>query len=401
MGCGASSSAKYKKTEGEDAPLEKRDEKMNESMQAVPKGDTTGWKPAADPIEVETGGPISTAIIFLHGFTSSGAMAEPVIKPVFEGKPGVRLIFPSAPVTSAETVKITFRWVCEGIVPGDLLDDVAYRAALCAKGGKISSWVDDETMMNTPTSADVDIDVLTNAADYKAVTAYVHDMIRKQIKLGLPPERIFLAGHSQGGMVASLLAYTFPDAQLGGLILTSSIPWSRAIKHLVEPVQKKLPILGFNCREDKVLALEIAEERYALLKDLGCDVEHHITTDNTLIEGAFAYHDVMTEQMQKPFLQFVFREAAAEAPKEEIKVAESPQEQVKPAEGSTEEAQPAEVSEQEAKAVESPADEAKPPEALKEEATPAADSKEEPPADEAKPAEAPKEEAAPQEASKE
>jgi predicted esterase len=324
---------------------------------------------------------------------------ERVIKPVFEGKPGVRLIFPSSPVTSAETVKITFRWVVEGLVPGDLLDDVAYRAALCARGEKISSWVDDETIMNMPGSADVDIDVLTNAADYKAVTAYVHDMIRKQIKLGLPPERIFLAGHSQGGMVASLLAHTFPDAQLGGLILTSSIPWSRAIKHLMEPVQKKLPILGFNCCDDKVLASHVADERYAVLKDLGCDVEHHITTDHTLT--AAGYHDVMTEQMQKPFLQFVFREAAAEAPKEEIKVAESPQEQVKPAEGSTEEAKPAEVSEQEAKAVESPTDEAKPPEALKEEATPAADSKGEPPADEAKPAEAPKEEAAPQEASKE
>eukprot|EP00746_Dinoflagellata_sp_MGD_P116154 gnl/MRDRNA2_/MRDRNA2_52067_c0_seq1.p1 gnl/MRDRNA2_/MRDRNA2_52067_c0~~gnl/MRDRNA2_/MRDRNA2_52067_c0_seq1.p1 ORF type:complete len:398 (-),score=99.45 gnl/MRDRNA2_/MRDRNA2_52067_c0_seq1:24-1217(-) len=397
MGCGASSSAKYKKTEGEDAPLEKRDEKRDERMQAVPKGDTTGWEPAADPIEVETGGPISTAIIFLHGFTGSGAMVEPVIKPVFEGKPGVRLIFPSSPVTSAETVKITFRWVCAGMVPGDLLDDIAYRAALCAFGEKISSWVDDETIMNMPGDANVDIDVLTNAADYKAVTAYVHDMIRKQIKLGVPSERIFLAGHSQGGMVASLLAHSFPDAKLGGLILTSSIPWSRAIKHLMEPVQKKLPILGFNCREDKVLALDIAEERYALLKDLGCDVQHHITTDHTFP----AYHDVMTEQMQKPFLQFVFHEAAAEPPKEEIKVAESPQEQVKPAEGSTEEAKPAEVSEQEAKAVESPTVEAKPPEALKKEATPEADSKEEPPADEAKPAEAPNEEAAPQEALKE
>lgn len=399
MGCGASSSAKYKKTEGEDAPLEKRDENREERMQAVPKGDTTGWEPAADPIEVETGGPISTAIIFLHGFTASGAKVEPLIKPVFEGTPGVRLIFPSSPVTSAETVKITFRWVCEGMIdyPGDLLDEVAYRVALCAIGEKISSWVDDETIMNMPGDENVDIDVLTNAADYKAVKAYVHDMIRKQIKLGLPPERIFLAGHSQGGMVASLLAHTFPDAQLGGLILTSSIPWSRAIKHLMEPVQKKLPILGFNCPEDKVLSQERADERYALLKDLGCDVEHHITTDCTFP----MYHDVMTEQMQKPFLQFVFRDAAAEAPKEEIQVAESPQEQVKPAQGSTQEAKPAEVSEQEAKAVDSPADEAKPPEALKEEATPAVDSKEEPPADETKPAEAPKEEAAPQEASKE
>lgn len=165
----------------------------------------------------------------------------------------------------------------------------------------------------------------------------------------------------------------------------------------MEPVQKKLPILGFNCPEDKVLSQERADERYALLKDLGCDVEHHITTDCTFP----MYHDVMTEQMQKPFLQFVFRDAAAEAPKEEIQVAESPQEQVKPAQGSTQEAKPAEVSEQEAKAVDSPADEAKPPEALKEEATPAVDSKEEPPADETKPAEAPKEEAAPQEASKE
>merc|ERR1719265_144114 len=167
-------------------------------------------------------------------------------------------------------------------------------------------------------------------------------------------------------MIASLLSHTFPDAQLGGLVLTSSIPWARAIKQLMAPVQKKLPILGFNSREDKVLPFATAEERFAMLKDFGCNAEHHVVTDAT---GVTFYHDAMTEQMKKPFLQFVFRETSVEAPKEEIKAPESQQEEAKPVEEPKEEAKPAEACEQEAKVVEAPT-EAKPVEEPKEEDKP-------------------------------
>jgi phospholipase/carboxylesterase len=196
------------------------------------------------------------------------------------------------------------------MVPGTEVDDAAYRGYLLGFGDVVASWFDDETLGVVPTThhKDPNIQTAIQAADYKACIEYVHEMIRKEIKRGILPGNIFLAGHSQGGWVASTAAYSFPDAFLGGLILCSSTPWTQVIAAVMVPLQKKLPTLGFHCPQDMIIPHSLAQEKFARLNAIGCNCELQAVSDCTLLNSAGpGYHDAMTGQMQEPFVNFVTR----------------------------------------------------------------------------------------------
>ena len=71
-------------------------------------------------------------------------------------------------------------------------------------------------------------------ADIADSVLSIHCLIREEIQRGIPPERIVLAGLSQGGGMALWAGLTFPEGRLGGICaLASRLP----AKELVQTVR--------------------------------------------------------------------------------------------------------------------------------------------------------------------
>lgn len=58
----------------------------------------------------------------------------------------------------------------------------------------------------------------------KKATAYVHNLIEKEISEGVPSDRIIVGGFSQGGALALYSALTFPKKLAGVVALSCWLP---------------------------------------------------------------------------------------------------------------------------------------------------------------------------------
>jgi len=88
---------------------------------------------------------------------------------------------------------------------------------------------DDQVFRDKPTASLDEID-----ADIADSVLSVHCLIKEEIQNGIPPERIVLAGLSQGGGMALWAGLTFSEGRLGGICaLASRLP----AKELVQTVR--------------------------------------------------------------------------------------------------------------------------------------------------------------------
>ncbi|AFU19045.1 alpha/beta hydrolase [Actinobacillus suis] len=122
----------------------------------------------------------STAcVIFLHGLTTSGLQFRPIAEYLAESLPNVKFVLPSAPVRF-------IRWA----------------------NAPVSGWYD---LLGDNFLIEEDESGIQCAANY------VHKLIDEQITQGIPSEKIFLSGFSQGCAI-SLLAGTTYSKPLGGIV---------------------------------------------------------------------------------------------------------------------------------------------------------------------------------------
>lgn len=64
-------------------------------------------------------------------------------------------------------------------------------------------------------------------------TMYVHSLIKKEMKEGIPSERIVLGGFSQGGALALHSALTFPQKLAGVVALSCWLPLHKAFSPVI------------------------------------------------------------------------------------------------------------------------------------------------------------------------
>jgi len=138
-----------------------------------------------DAIEHETGADPRWSVLWLHGLGADGNDFAPIVPDLVRRDwPAIRFVFPHAPV----------------------------RAVTINGGARMRAWYD---------IRDVD---LANRADHEGVAesvAQVDALIAREAARGIPPERMLLAGFSQGGAIT--LAAGIARAQpLGGLIALST-----------------------------------------------------------------------------------------------------------------------------------------------------------------------------------
>ena len=192
-----------------------------------------------ETVEQETGPSPQWSVIWLHGLGADGHDFAPLVPElVRQDWPSLRFVFPHAPV----------------------------RAVTINNGVRMRAWYD-IVGMDFPTRADsdgVDESVLQTGA-----------LIDREHARGIDPQRILLAGFSQGGAIA-LAAGLRRKTPLGGLIaLSTYLPGAEAAGQALGEGAAAQPIFMAHGAADPVIPLMYAERSAQLLQSFGFEVEWH------------------------------------------------------------------------------------------------------------------------------
>jgi phospholipase/carboxylesterase len=106
-----------------------------------------------------------------------------------------------------------------------------------------------------------------NATQLLASSAAVHALIDREIERGVAPDRILIAGFSQGGAVSLHASLTYDKPLAGLLALSTWFPTAGVVE--VHPANAGLPIFLCHGTEDKVLPLTMAQNAKKHLEELG------------------------------------------------------------------------------------------------------------------------------------
>ena len=187
-------------------------------------------------IEVDSAANPSVAVIWMHGLGADGSDFEPIVPELgLTDVPTVRFIFPNAP----------------------------YRPVTCNGGYVMRAWYDIISL--EPDSRKIDEAGLLESREI------VRQLIQREVQRGIPSQRIFLAGFSQGGAVAYLSALTHPEPLAGVIALSTYIPEARLITAELSTANRHIPLFVAHGTDDDVVSIKLGRQALALLEQCGLD----------------------------------------------------------------------------------------------------------------------------------
>ncbi len=176
------------------------------------------------------------AVIWLHGLGADGhdfAAIVPELK--LDGKSTIRFVFPHAPAIPV-TINNGF------VMPAwyDILEMDVHRR------------VDEEQLRESATK--------------------VQDLVRREMERGIRPERIVLAGFSQGGAVVYEAGLTFPERLAGILALSTYFATADSIQS--HAANQDIPIRVCHGTLDPVVTQSLGRKSVDRLQAMGHEVEY-------------------------------------------------------------------------------------------------------------------------------
>ncbi|GGA79235.1 carboxylesterase [Arenimonas soli] len=195
--------------------------------------------PLLETVEQETGANPAWTILWLHGLGADGHDFAPIVPELLRpGWPALRFVFPHAPVR-----------------PVTLNNGVPMRA-----------WYDLKNL---------DLDQRADESGVRESIAQVEALIARENARGVPPERLLLAGFSQGGAIA-LAAGVRRERAVAGLIgLSTYLPMGSTTKAEATPQALATPVFMAHGTHDPVVPEGFGARSRDLLKTLGMDVDWH------------------------------------------------------------------------------------------------------------------------------
>ena len=192
--------------------------------------------PLLDGVERTTGADPAWTILWLHGLGDSGDGFAPIVDDfVRPGWPALRFVFPHAPI----------------------------RPVTCSGGTEMRAWYD---------IVDFSPDNLTNRADEAGVAEsvrLVEALIAREAERGIPPERLILAGFSQGGAI-TLATGLRRRVPLAGLVaLSTYVPAMHKAADALCPGAERQPLFMAHGLFDPVVPCRAGELSAGLLQQLG------------------------------------------------------------------------------------------------------------------------------------
>lgn len=190
-------------------------------------------------IQKDTGTDPRHAVIWLHGLGADGHDFEPIVPELgLSGTTPVRFIFPHAP---AQPVTIN--------------------------GGMVMRAWYDITAMDL--SAAVDTDGIERSAEH------LRRLVRATVDSGIVPERIFLAGFSQGGVIALHTGLPYGERLAGIIALSTYVAVPEAVQQSAGAANEDTPIFMAHGRYDPVIPCPLGEKSRDFLLNEGYPVEWH------------------------------------------------------------------------------------------------------------------------------
>ncbi|MFT7388973.1 MAG: phospholipase/carboxylesterase [Candidatus Endobugula sp.] len=191
--------------------------------------------PSLKYLEIETQTNPIASVIWLHGLGASGHDFEPIV-PELRLPLGVRFIFPHAP-----------------------------NRTVTVNGGMVMpAWYDIISMA---------IERVIDTKQIMESSAAVGEFIEQEIARGIPSEKIFIVGFSQGGAVAYEAALSY-SKKLGGLIALSTYFATRKTIS-ISGVNALLPVFIGHGTVDNVVDEVLGQQAKQALTELGYKPEYH------------------------------------------------------------------------------------------------------------------------------
>lgn len=190
-----------------------------------------------EAVERETGANPEYSVIWIHGLGDSGHGFVAVVRQLdLTGCPAVRFVLPHAP-----NMPVTIN------------------------GGYVMpSWYD---------IRGADIAATEDEAGIRASHAMLNKLIEREIARGIPAEKIFVAGFSQGCAMALQIGLRFPQRLAGIIGLSGYVPLGHTVPAERSAANLKTPIFLAHGRHDAVIPILRSEQTRDYLAALGHRIE--------------------------------------------------------------------------------------------------------------------------------
>ncbi len=190
-----------------------------------------------EAVEIETGKNPTTSIIWMHGLGADGNDFVPIVPELELPQAPIRFVFPHAPM---QPVTIN--------------------------GGMVMrAWYDiSDTGIRREDERGV-----------RASQALVEALIERERERGTRPDRLVLAGFSQGGAIALQTGLRQPLRLAGIMALSTYVPIAGKLAGEASAANRDTPIFMAHGTQDPIIPLPLAAQSRDLLQSLGHAVEWH------------------------------------------------------------------------------------------------------------------------------
>jgi phospholipase/carboxylesterase len=191
-----------------------------------------------DAVIIEPKAEHKASVIWLHGLGADGHDFESIVPELrLADDFGIRFIFPNAPI----------------------------RPVTINGGMSMRAWYD----VKAPNLREQeDIESITESD--KLIIQYINAEIEK----GIAPNKIILAGFSQGGAITLHTGLRYPEALAGLLALSTYLPLPDQLQQ-ESTTDKSIPIMMAHGIADPIIPVDHGKASCQTLKDLGYSVEWH------------------------------------------------------------------------------------------------------------------------------
>lgn len=187
-------------------------------------------------VEVNPSSEADAAVIWLHGLGADGHDFEPIVPELqLPANSAVRFVFPHAPE----------------------------RPVTINGGMRMRAWYD---ILELSFDARTDLNHVLESAEQ------VEALVRREIERGIAPERLVLAGFSQGGTIAMQAALQL-DVKLAGLLALSTwLPRDPVLSGHYRKTNLETPVFMAHGSVDPVIPMRMGILARESLRELGMDV---------------------------------------------------------------------------------------------------------------------------------
>ncbi len=191
------------------------------------------------PVVIDTGNNPDAVVIWLHGLGADGHDFEPIVPELnLPDSLSIRFVFPHAPM-----IPVTIN-----------------------QGFVMRAWYD-------ITSADI-ASRADEAGIFKSVEL-LNTIIDEQIAAGFAPERIVLAGFSQGGVIVLHAGLAQTNKLAGIMALSAYLPVPERLTDENTVTNREVPVFMAHGRIDQVLPVELGHTARSHLERKDYDLEWH------------------------------------------------------------------------------------------------------------------------------